>query len=549
MSENTDLIRLVARAQNGDEKATAELLASAARLVYGRVFRTVRSHQVAEDLTQDALVAVLSGLPRLRNPQAFLSWLRSIAENILADHLKRPANGGDNETVADLPAEDADAHSALALTEERGRVRTALGGLAPRNRLAIELFYFHGLTCREVAEFLGVSNDAARATLSRSRRKLRRRLTTVTHAAKTHPETIVFIVSGASTFRGGPMQGRFNAQKLYMALYPGGDAMAAAAAAGLEPEQAKAELEFLQDMRLVVHQNGAQRCTMPVVDSADAELLRVWAEPIADIVIGRLDSLHDKLAVISEMAEGDLAKSTVMTSGLHMEAARRPFRSLREQLEVSTPDRGRFGSFCVAAFADDAAPDMRKLGGAGSEHFDDERGERFTYWIHPSVTRRPGIERLDQAFKPTIGEFIADKLAPVAHEEITPEVKTRIADELEIPRDRHDEFWAHLADLHAAGKRDGKTVLTVPCLPLAPWKEYGSILDGIGREINETVADAAEDLRKRALHCSFADCYFADSVFAFFSYLEWMVKDAIIERQWTHFPDEADYSWGAMIVA
>ena len=144
---------------------------------------------------------------------------------------------------------------------------------------------------------------------------------------------------------------------------------------------------------------------------------------------------------------------------------------------------------------------------------------------------------------------VLGKLARVVRDEVTAEERARLAEELEIADARHDEFWACLADLNAVTEEDGRFRVVLPTLPLGLWKESLSLLEEIGADIDETVADAVDDLRKRAARCSFADCYFSDSVAACFAYLEGLVKQAIGEREWIALPEEADFSWGALIVA
>ena len=74
------------------------------------------------------------------------------------------------------------------------------------------------------------------------------------------------------------------------------------------------------------------------------------------------------------------------------------------------------------------------------------------------------------------------------------------------------------------------------------------LLDALGREISDRIADSAEDLRRRAAVSSFANCFFADAVFAFFAYLDWAIKKEIAEKQWLQLPGEADFSWGTLLV-
>ena len=551
-----DFARLVTLSMNGDEQAKSDLLRRAAQLVYARVFRSVKSYSVAEDVAQDALVAALTALPHLRNPRAFLPWLRRITDNAIADHFAMCQRLPEevHDALEDVLVADDRTDRALEQAEERDRVRAALDGLPPKSRLAIELFYFHHLTSREVADFLRISDDAARAVLSRSRKELKRRMMTMT--TTDHPEPrIRFSVKGGGSpaFRGPVFEHDSDTAKLYLAVYSAGNAEAAAASIGLSSERTQQELRLLEDMRLIVPQNGQWRATMPVVNETDRELVRVWAEPIADIVIHRLDCLYQEVAALSELIDGDLARSTVMTIGL-IEAGRRPFGSLQKQMKVSAPDRGRFGSFSAAVFTCEVPGHGALGGGLSCGHSIEDDGESYTYYFHPAQTRRPGIKTFNQTF-PSMKERdpgILDMLAHAvrgAHDDITPEMKMTIADELGVSRDRHDEFWVCLADLHAVAEREGHTRVIVPRLPLGPWKEYLSLLDGIGKEIDERITDAADDLRRRAVRCSFADCYFADSVSVFITYLEGMIKHTITERGWITLPDEADFSWGALIVA
>ena len=171
----------------------------------------------------------------------------------------------------------------------------------------------------------------------------------MTTTDRPEPRFRLSVVSGASTLRGPLFEHDSNTAKLYLALYPAGDTDAAVASIGLSPERAQQELQLLQDMRLIVRKEDHWRGTMPVVSGTDGELIRVWTEPIAEVVSHRLDSLYQEVAALSELVEGDLARSTVTTFGL-IEATRRPFDALREQMEASVPDRGDFGTFSAAVF-------------------------------------------------------------------------------------------------------------------------------------------------------------------------------------------------------
>ena len=80
---------VVALAQQGRETAYRELLRRYERPVFALVFRMVRDRELAEDLTQDTFVKVLSHVDKYRPEFKFSSWLFKIANNVAIDHLRR----------------------------------------------------------------------------------------------------------------------------------------------------------------------------------------------------------------------------------------------------------------------------------------------------------------------------------------------------------------------------------------------------------------------------------------------------------------------------
>lgn len=550
------LARLVALARAGDEEARSELLEQATRLVYGRVLQQMKGLSAAEDVAQDVLLEAIRALPRLRRPEAFLPWLRRITDNALADHWRARGRGRseDSGALEQAPAPGDTPDRALERVEDRERVRAALAVLRPKSRLAIELFYFHELTSREVAYFLGVSDDAARASLVRARRELRREVSSMT-TTEPRPTEIRYSATSSPGARRGPVfEHDSSTARLYLGLYPAGNAAEAAAAAGLPEEVAERELELLESMHLVVRQDDAWRCTMPVADETDMELMRLWAEPIAQVVIGHLESLYTEAVGLSRHVEGDLARSTVVTVAM-AEAARRPFSVLQAQLGSAAPDRGSYGKFS-AAVSTCEMPDARVLrGGHTSGHSERDGWEMYTYYLQPAGTNRPQVEAFCEAFDLSRAQDAEarEQQETMLHRAltggITAELCAELADAQQIPPSRRAEFWRRLVDLQAIAERGDRAEIIVPVLPVQAWKEYLDRLDSIGEEIACQVTDAADGLRRRAARCSFADCYFADSVLIFFACATAIVGGAIDERGWICPPEEADLSWGVLIAA
>ena len=551
-----NLDELVTLAGKGDAHGKSELATRAIKLVYARAYRSLQDQSSADDVTQDALLAALVGLPGLRDPKAFLPWLRRITDNVIADHItgKRDRHSSGSPGPESLPAPGSPADRSIVKAEELDRVRAALATLEPRSKLAVELFYFQDLSSRQVADFLRITDDAARATLSRSRKTLERRLLTMTTTESRETRIQSSVKRGSNTFDGPVFEHESDTARLYLALYPASSFGEAADTVGLPAPNARQELDRLKDLRLIAPRGDDWVCTMPVVSETDQELIRLWAEPVFDVVARRLDTVHRELTALTELVASDHAKSTVMAIGL-LEGISRPLDAIQRQVESSAPDRGQFGSFSAAVFTSDWPGQNTLSGGRSSGHSDESDGEIYTYYYHPPQTRRTQVEAFLRSFPLTNGPTpgtagsLERILLRAVRNGFTTGIRQCAEEMLGIEGTRRDAFWQGLVDLHAvAGVRDCLDVV-VPRVPLDAWKGYLDMLEEIGQEINDTVVDAAEDLRKRVVRCSFADCYFADSVMAFFTVLEGMVKEALVSRQPPSLPEEADFSWGVLIAA
>ena len=65
---------LVILAQNGDEEAFASLAVASGDRLHAVAFRILRDSDLAEDATQQALLAIWRDLPQLRDPARFDAW-------------------------------------------------------------------------------------------------------------------------------------------------------------------------------------------------------------------------------------------------------------------------------------------------------------------------------------------------------------------------------------------------------------------------------------------------------------------------------------------
>src|SRR5580704_2711912 len=80
---------LIARARGGDQLALAELVRNSQQLVYRLAVRMVPDPAEAQDLTQEILIRVVTGLAKFRGESAFATWVYRVASNHLLNARKR----------------------------------------------------------------------------------------------------------------------------------------------------------------------------------------------------------------------------------------------------------------------------------------------------------------------------------------------------------------------------------------------------------------------------------------------------------------------------
>src|SRR5438128_846068 len=125
-----DLEHVIGRAKAGDLDAFAEATRGFQHMAFGYALALVRDLRQAEDVVQEAFVAVWSGLPTLADPAAFPSWLRGIVRHQAYRLLRRRHLEALPLSAADaVPADEAGADRRLEQRQQVGAVLAAIGTL------------------------------------------------------------------------------------------------------------------------------------------------------------------------------------------------------------------------------------------------------------------------------------------------------------------------------------------------------------------------------------------------------------------------------------
>lgn len=169
---------LVREALLGSRGALAELLTRHWETAVSLAARVLQSKELAHDAAQEAAIAAMTDLGRLRSPERFGAWFCGIALNVARRWLRqlRPELPGlppDQASPVPGPAEVAES------AEVSARVRGAIAALPAGQRDAVRLFYLQGLSHAEVSGELGVSVGAVKSRLHQARAALAPRLAQV----------------------------------------------------------------------------------------------------------------------------------------------------------------------------------------------------------------------------------------------------------------------------------------------------------------------------------------------------------------------------------
>lgn len=177
---------LIAKAQQGDEDAFAQLLDTHQSKVYGLTLRLTGSPEDAMELTQETFFNAWRGLPSFHQESKFSTWLYRLATNATIDFLRKEkrrrslsisslsVEDDEDQRVLDIPDLRFIPQNEAERRELQEAVHRGLARLSDEHRQVLVLRELNGLSYGEIAQVLSIEEGTVKSRISRARLALRK---------------------------------------------------------------------------------------------------------------------------------------------------------------------------------------------------------------------------------------------------------------------------------------------------------------------------------------------------------------------------------------
>jgi len=175
------IVDLVRQFREGKESAFDELAPLAGRMAYHLALKSVADSNIAEEISQEALVRLYKHVGEIAGEGAFKTWFYRIVLNLVHDHFRRAVRQDSAKTTLEeiRSMENKSRNEPLNNIERDGlksALNEALACLDEKHREAFLMKEVQGMSHAEIAQTLDVPEGTVWSRLSYARRKLQEKL-------------------------------------------------------------------------------------------------------------------------------------------------------------------------------------------------------------------------------------------------------------------------------------------------------------------------------------------------------------------------------------
>lgn len=169
-----DYLVWVNQSRLGSRTAFGHLVERFQGIVYSYMFRHLHEYHLAQDLMQEVFIRAFRGIPHLKNPESFVSWLYKISHQVLADHFRK--------RVETLPLEKAEylesssPEKSLETIELLSKLEVSFSELPEKYQTILTLKYFEKKSYEEISQILDLSLSTIDGRMTQAKALLRKKM-------------------------------------------------------------------------------------------------------------------------------------------------------------------------------------------------------------------------------------------------------------------------------------------------------------------------------------------------------------------------------------
>lgn len=171
-----DELQIIKACQNGELTNFTQLYDSYHQTIYRFIYYRIHHRETAEDLTSTVFIKALENIGQFKpNKGTFSAWIYRIARNAIIDHV-RATRGTDDITLAFDLSDNTNIPRDFDNREQLQKVWRYLKDLDAKQRDIVIMRIWDGLSHREIAETLSMTEASVKMAFSRTMSKLNQEL-------------------------------------------------------------------------------------------------------------------------------------------------------------------------------------------------------------------------------------------------------------------------------------------------------------------------------------------------------------------------------------
>lgn len=165
----------MAHIRKGDHRAFSILVRRHTAMFYAVAYRSCGDKDIAEDAVQDAFLKLWAKPQKwdADNGAKFTTWFYRIVVNATKDRLRKQKTTQDDNALDHIPDGVALQDEALEHANRSRALENAIQSLPDKQKYALNLCFYEGLSNKEAAKVLGVGVKALESLLMRGKKTLR----------------------------------------------------------------------------------------------------------------------------------------------------------------------------------------------------------------------------------------------------------------------------------------------------------------------------------------------------------------------------------------